>query len=1119
MSTLPLLAVSLFWPALLPWLLAVAIPVVLFWSIVSRAVPIGWGAIDLVRRAARTSWASQKSASLMLTLVRVLLVMSVVLAATRPYFTGDTSSLINVLRSPAFEKRIEVVCRSGESDGSQLGIGKALQSLAQARPQSIPSPDVVAIDEAGHDASRKQLIILSDGLIPQAEDIQRLNEKVRRGASLLVCIGNKSLLSASQPRLAAWLENVSGIRLTGSVSLAHEPIECGHVVADDQLDFTSPLSGPRVWRLMQLEPVETSSQTSVLLVTSQTHRPLILESKVGRGRVVVSAIPLELSGEKSLHDNWSDLVAWPSFLPLLDGLVERWLEPVAAEAGSSETRDRVETVIPLSHVFLIMSVIFFMLEFALSRHQRFFGNETLSMGVILLRVAMFVLLGVMLFVWNDVPANTIERATESPIAVIIDVSPSMATKVSGVDVPSGSIAEGSSRLMVGINALTAKNEEVSVLDQLSRYRRVLIYLASEKTRLLGTYPEEVTAAELQKLAVEKPGPNASRLGDAVSEIIRQENNEKPASVVVVSDGAITGGLSWLSAARLAFEQNVPLVAMPIGDDSTPGERLPTGFRFSSIYAPGVYQLNDSIQISCEGIASSKKIKSLAWQVGETKGELEVHASPTARGYSYAGAGEFSFQSNDVFKGDSPGSVDDSLVLSHAVEVTVGTEKNGRHVGVVPLIISNSPIRVLLVDHTPRFEFRYLQQLLNTDKRFVTASCLLAGRDTVDLRTKHALPRTVSEWNTYDVVVLGDIGVAAAEKDAIAWESLREAVSQFGVGVVWLPGQRWFDEDMGLESWLPAAPVLAVDAPRPSSIPKHFRVLATGTRPSWFSWLDNESTKDSFNGLNVFSRLPKVSIHPSVRVVAVAETPAEDIPQPAIVVGKLGKGDILGHFFDTWRWQATPRDKALRHYSEYWLRAIPYLAERHLESRFVVATVSIRPPDPMSGEDVFIDVIPTRDTTVFRDWHLRIESDGRPMHQFSLEKHRPDSVTTVQVQGLLAGSYKVNLIPPEEIEDKRARRVEVPLTVNAWPMEQSPDASGTGPMRTAMHAEKGRIITTDNIGSMPEHIIHAVADVDARYSDTSHWLASQFAAHCFVAVFFIMCIIVWWPPRTHREMII
>ncbi|MEO1993052.1 MAG: hypothetical protein ABGW78_14025, partial [Pirellulales bacterium] len=859
---------------MLLWLFAAFIPVILSWLFTRRTRPVGWGAINLVQRAARAAWMSHKGVPILLTLLRVLLVVSIVLAATRPYATSDVPSFINILHFPESEQRIEVVCRSGGMDVPHLGILKALQSLAQARPQSMPFPEVVAIDASGKYTSRKQLIILSDGLIPRAEDMQRLTEKVRRGASLLVCLGNKSLLSASQSRVTAWLENMAGIRMAGSVPLAHESIEKGSGVADDQFDFMSPIGGPQVWKLVQLETVEESSHISTLLVTSQTRRPLIMESKVGRGRVVVSAIPLELSGEKSFDDGWSDLVVWPSFLPMMDGLVARWLKPVADEAGSTGTRDRVRTVVPLSRVVLVISFLFFLLELALSHSQRFFGNETLGKAVISLRVAMSVLLGVMFFAWKDVPAKDIERVSESPIAVIIDVSPSMATKVRGADATSGSMAVEHSRLMAGVNALTNQKKELSVLDKLSRYRPVSIYLASDTVRLLGVYPEEITAAELQNLSVTSPLANGSRLGDAVYEIISQKKDKKPASVIVVSDGAITGGLSWASAAQLAFEQNVPLVAVPIGEDSTSEERLPTGFRFSLLHVPRVYHLNDSMEMSCEGIASSKKTNPLTVQIGAKKSAIDVNALPTANGYDYVGTNSLFFTSKDVPEVEFSSPVNGSQVLSHGVEVTAGTDKIGRHVGSAPLIITRSPIRVLLVDHTPSFEFRYLKQLLRNDNRYELTSCLLAARETNDLRTKYELPTTVSKWNEYDVVVIGDVAVASAKEDAIAWASLQKAVSQYGVGVAWLPGRRWSKSDVGLESWLPAMPLLSVDKKPLSKTSKVFRVVASGARAGRASWLSHHRKKDSFNGLEVFSSLPKVSLGPSTRVLAVAETPSE-----------------------------------------------------------------------------------------------------------------------------------------------------------------------------------------------------------------------------------------------------
>jgi hypothetical protein len=79
-------AVVLLWPALLPWLSAAGLPLLLAWWAIRHAKPVGWGAIELVERAARSARITRSGLPMPLTLVRMLLIIVVALAATRPFW-------------------------------------------------------------------------------------------------------------------------------------------------------------------------------------------------------------------------------------------------------------------------------------------------------------------------------------------------------------------------------------------------------------------------------------------------------------------------------------------------------------------------------------------------------------------------------------------------------------------------------------------------------------------------------------------------------------------------------------------------------------------------------------------------------------------------------------------------------------------------------------------------------------------------------------------------------------------------------------------------------------------------------------------------------------------------
>lgn len=101
---------------------------------------------------------------------------------------------------------------------------------------------------------------------------------------------------------------------------------------------------------------------------------------------------------------------------------------------------------------------------------------------------------------------------------------------------------------------------------------------------------------------------------------------------------------------------------------------------------------------------------------------------------------------------------------------------------------NRPIRVLYVDGYPRWEYRYVKNLLLREKSIRSTTMLLAaerrfiqeGTDRIEF-----LPRNTTEWAAFDVVMLGDVRPGLFSDDQLS--GLREAVSQRGVGLLWIGG--------------------------------------------------------------------------------------------------------------------------------------------------------------------------------------------------------------------------------------------------------------------------------------------------------------------------------------------
>lgn len=1102
MPPVPLLAVALLWPALLPWLVATALPLVLAWWAVCHAKRVGWAAIDLVERAARAARITRSGLPLPLTLVRMLLVTAATLAATRP-FLGDGSPPRGerlVVGDPT--RRIELVTAGPLTDGAVVALRAALEALARGRPESFPTVERVAVSEAGRAGDASRLIVLTDGAVPTGDEAARLANAVRDGAALVVCLGPESVVAPLLPPMSAWLEDLVGVSVAGSVSLEDEAIVALEAAAAEPSRGAVELAGPRVNRVAELV-LKRDSRTAatVLARSSTTSRPLLVEGAVGRGRVVVSALPLTLPQAGGGQAPWSDLATWPAFVPLVDRLVTSLLEPTSETPGSALRFVGRLAGVPLARPLLACGLVLAAIETMLSWWRARAAGLAFDAASVGGRCVVFALLSGMFALWGGrPPAWPGQPPAALPVAVVIDVSPSMG----------GESGQSAARLEQLIEAAVGGDAGRSAFDRLARDRPVVIHSVAESLQRLGRYPADVAAANLRMLAASPPAADASRLGDAVLTLLDEqyERDDKLAAVIVMSDGAITGGASWAAVAQRATRRGVPLVAVPVGDDAKASAGLPVGFRFAAAPAPAIAQPGETITIPVRGVASTSSSRPVPLHGDGSSAGLAADQPPTAAGYDYTCGASFSLRmpaGGETNPAPPPNEL--PAASTRTLTLTAGDGAD-RHTATVPVVVADDPLRVLLVDHAPRYEFRFLERLLTNDRRYAVSTRLLAAKDVEGLRANATLPQSVAAWSDFDVVVLGDLPIATAAEHAATWASLSEAVSREGVGIAWLPGPRWAEADAGITSWLPAVPGIARSGLAGSTVPRRLRLLTAGRTTGWLA-ADRAGAAEASFSLPTFSSLPPLSIRPTGRVIAITETAVAADPQPAIVVSQAGLGMIVGHFCDTWRWQSGASSRGSTSHARHWLHLLPRLAERRRLARLVAATLAVRPLDPLVGKTIRVDLMPTRPMTDLAGWILEVESSAGPPRRLGIAGGTPGAVATLQLEELAAGRHRLRLIPPADAADWPATTIVHEIVVNEPLVEQAAGPAGTGPLRAAFAAGGGAVVPLDRIETLPDTIAKAIGS-EQRGDRSSHWLTSQTAAHLLLATLVAACTAAWWP---------
>ena len=238
---------------------------------------------------------------------------------------------------------------------------------------------------------------------------------------------------------------------------------------------------------------------------------------------------------------------------------------------------------------------------------------------------------------------------------------------------------------------------------------------------------------------------------------------------------------------------------------------------------------------------------------------------------------------------------------------------------ITTVMAPRPARLLVLEAEPRFEYRFLLQAIAGDPRLQTESRLLAGPGDAE-------PAAI-EWSKYDVVWLGDVVGPRLRSDGPVKDSLLsskhlaelgEEVTAGRLGVAWVPGERF--QQAGFVAgpaaeWLPvtvAGPLAAVQARGPA---QEVRARPAGVEAGWLP-------SDQLALGEAFELLGPVGLKPTTVLLA---TTGRTPPAAAIVLGRLGAGQIVGHLTETWRWRASASSAGRDLHEAYWRQTLIRLA--------------------------------------------------------------------------------------------------------------------------------------------------------------------------------------------------
>lgn len=434
---------------------------------------------------------------------------------------------------------------------------------------------------------------------------------------------------------------------------------------------------------------------------------------------------------------------------------------------------------------------------------------------------------------------------------------------------------------------------------------------------------------------------------AVEQALQRAGGRPISALVLMSDGRTTRGLDPAVTRRLRGE-GVPIIAVPLGSRDPIGD-LSVG----RVDAPSRAFVGDKVPVRLDvdrlgpAVAGGgATVRLVDETTGETLDELRIESGAAADE-------ELTLVAEPDLAGETTWSV-----IVEPDEPDLVPENNRVAFGVE---LVDRPMRVLFVDGYPRWEYRYLKNLLIRESSIESSNFLLsADRDFAQEGNAPItrLPRSTDEWEPFDVLVIGDVPAGFFSPEQM--ELIRDQVANAGAGVLFIGGERSMPatyEDSILADLLPFGGGLRLPAlGRPVTIAPTAQAerlgilqLVLGGQQGWPDALLDPET--GWSQLQWAQRIEPSRLKPTAEALAATVQSIDGTPHPIVVHMRFGAGQSIYVATDEiWRWRFG-RGELLP--EQFWIQMVRMLARERLAASGVPAILEADPQRTVTGQPVQI----------------------------------------------------------------------------------------------------------------------------------------------------------------------
>ena len=268
---------------------------------------------------------------------------------------------------------------------------------------------------------------------------------------------------------------------------------------------------------------------------------------------------------------------------------------------------------------------------------------------------------------------------------------------------------------------------------------------------------------------------------------------------------------------------------------------------------------------------------------------------------------------------------------------------------VSIKVRSKPLKLLYIDGYPRWEQRYLKNLLIREQSITSSIFLFSADDDFAQEGNNPikrLPETHEELNEYDALIVGD--VAFGQLNEWLRNNLVDAVSKHGLGVIFISGERHMPKDYGNSKIARLLPMNSLNMiERTNDISNEYTVSIT----------DTANTLGILQVSSNISDLPSLhyvhfirNLKPTAEIIGKFINTKSGHEDNAIAMMHYGEGNTLYIGTDElWRWRY---GKGERYYEEFWLSLIRLIVKQKDISPVVFKPSTSR---AVANEEIIIDL--------------------------------------------------------------------------------------------------------------------------------------------------------------------